>query len=260
MLRNTQKDFKDAVLNKDFSSAANDIKPKRDIDPIDLIQIHLNNSMKSLTKVLRSAFPVTEQIVGEQFFTAAAYKFIQENPPQSGCLTYFGGDFPAFLAEFEPAKSLKYLPDVARLEWAWQHAYHAVDEKAIDLKDLIKVDSARQGNIHLKFNNSITLIYSPYAIDTIWERHKQGFVDEESEEIDVEDHAAYMMVARPRWEVIVRTLDVTSYVFLEKLKKGGSLIEATDAALQIEPRFNLQKNLATFFADGLFTHYYLKEE
>ena len=37
--------------------------------------------------------------------------------------------FPNFLETFEPAQRAPFLPDVARIEWAWRQAYHAADAR-----------------------------------------------------------------------------------------------------------------------------------
>ena len=44
---------------------------------------------------------------------------------------FYGDMMPKFLRRFEPAKSLPYLPDMATLELAMRHAYHAGDTDPI---------------------------------------------------------------------------------------------------------------------------------
>ena len=61
--------------------------------------------------------------------------FIARHPPQSPALVEFGGAFALFLAAFEPAGSLSYLTDIARMEWARHAAYHAADAAPADLVD-----------------------------------------------------------------------------------------------------------------------------
>ena len=67
-------------------------------------------------------YPTVEQLVGAPFFRYAAHEFILAHPSKSGNLHDFGEDLPGFLAGFEPARALAYLPDCARLEWAWHRA------------------------------------------------------------------------------------------------------------------------------------------
>jgi len=87
-------------------------------DPAARLGIYRNNVVTRLTQSLSAAYPVVSQLVDPSFFAYAAGEFIGRHLPESGCLSNYGVTFPAFLAEFPPAAELKYLPDVANLEWA----------------------------------------------------------------------------------------------------------------------------------------------
>src|SRR5713101_3377009 len=84
-----------------------------------------NEELSGALKVLRLCFPVTERLVGEEFFEGAAQFFICEHPPREAWLDQFGGEIPDFLRSFPQAKSIVYLGDVAELEWAVNSALHA---------------------------------------------------------------------------------------------------------------------------------------
>ncbi|WP_318530149.1 MULTISPECIES: hypothetical protein [unclassified Rhizobium] len=56
-----------------------------------------------------------------------ALAYAERHPPRSPLLLFYGDDFADFVATFEPARDLAYLPDVIRLEAARGHAYHAAD-------------------------------------------------------------------------------------------------------------------------------------
>jgi preprotein translocase subunit SecD len=123
-----------AVLN-DFAAAL--IDPARDVPefitsytahrPPKRFAVYRNNVASSLINALRTRFPATEKIVGDEFFAAMAHLFITGNLPRSPVLMFYGDAYPDFIAGFEPARELPYLPDVARLEAARTHAYHAAD-------------------------------------------------------------------------------------------------------------------------------------
>jgi hypothetical protein len=44
---------------------------------------------------------------------------------------FYGDAMPQFLRRFEPAKSIAYLPDIAKVELALRQAYHAADAQPI---------------------------------------------------------------------------------------------------------------------------------
>ena len=49
---------------------------------------------------------------------AMAREFVRAHPPSSPLLFLYGQEFPAFMETFEPARSIPYLADVARIERA----------------------------------------------------------------------------------------------------------------------------------------------
>ena len=66
------------------------------------------------------------QLVGEEFFRLLAKRFIEQHPSHSGNLHRYGSEMAEFLMHFENTQHLAYLPDVARLEWAYHLAYFAM--------------------------------------------------------------------------------------------------------------------------------------
>ena len=102
----------------------------------DRLDIYRNTFIHTLTKALRLSFPVTERLVGEEFFEGAAQFFIADHPPGEAWLDRFGVEFPDFLRSFSQAKSIVYLGDVAELEWAVNSALNAADVAPLDVAAL----------------------------------------------------------------------------------------------------------------------------
>src|SRR5260370_25823441 len=117
-----------------------------------------------LGKALKSRFPVVEKIVGEEFFAAMARVFVLKQPPRSPLLAIYGDEFAAFIATFEPARELPYLADVARLEAARTHFYHAADAAPLDARQLATLDTCDVGSIRIDMHPSVGIVRSPYPI------------------------------------------------------------------------------------------------
>ena len=80
----------------------------------------------------------------------------------------YGAGFADFLSAFDPARHLPYLPDVARLEWAINESYHAVDAKILDPQLIAAVPIARYADLMFILHPSCRLVASPYPIEGIW--------------------------------------------------------------------------------------------
>ena len=132
------------------------------------LAIHRNTFVASITKALRLTYPAVDRLVGSEFFDGAAHAFVQERPPRSAWLDDYGADFPDFLAAFAPAASLRYLADVARLEWAVGQALHAVDAKPVDLARLAAIDEADHGRIRFTPHPSVSLLRANSPVDKLW--------------------------------------------------------------------------------------------
>ena len=102
----------------DDSGPAADALLAATLTAADRVSIYRNTSRIALTNALHLNYPAVQHLVGEDFFAAAADIFITKEPPRIAWLDFYGTEFPEFLERFEPAASLRYLPDVARLERA----------------------------------------------------------------------------------------------------------------------------------------------
>ena len=96
-------------------------------DPVMRFAVYRNNVMLSLIDALADTFPVTQELVGEEFFRVMAKHFVQAQPPRSRLLAFYGDSFADFVDSFAPAAPVPYLADVARLEMCRVRAYHAAD-------------------------------------------------------------------------------------------------------------------------------------
>jgi len=209
--------------------------------------VYRNNVVTGLVKALRTRFPVTETIVGEEFFAAMARIFTKAQPPRSPLLASYGDTFPAFVAAFEPARDLPYLPDVARLEAARTRAYHAADARPAGADRFAALDSQTVGNIRIAMHPSAEIVRSQFPIVTIWAMHSGDQALAPIEDWRAED----ALVARPHLDVDVRALPPGGAAFLLALRAGHALGGAAAAALADHPDFDLACNLAGLIGSGL---------
>lgn len=122
-----------------------------------------------LRRSLEQIYPVCHTLVGEEFFQAMASAFLEHGVSRSPDLGDFGAAFPAFLADFRPARSLAYLADVARLEWLWHRAFNAPDQPSLNLEALAQVPPEHWDRLVFRLPAGAALIASDYPIHRIWE-------------------------------------------------------------------------------------------
>ena len=221
----------------------------------DRLDIYRNTFIHTLTKALRLSFPVTERLVGEEFFEGAAQFFIADHPPREAWLDRFGGEFPDFLRAFPQAKSIAYLGDVAELEWAVNGALHAIDVAPLDVAALGEVKPEDLGRITFAAHPSVGLLRLAYPADPIW-RAVLANDDEALGNVDIGSGPVNLLVERRDTGIEVERLDEQSWRFLSKLCAGQRI----EAALDTAGDFDCSVALAEHLALGRFCRFDLAPE
>ena len=207
--------------------------------------VYRNNVHASLSAAVAARFPVVARLVGDEFFRAMALVFIDRHPPRSPVLAEYGDEFPAFLEAFEPVAALPYLPDVARLEWLRNRAYHAADEEALEISALASIDAEKLWDTRLLLHSAAGCVLSGHAIVSIWATNT---LDESVKEVAI-DVAEAALVTRPGLEVLVTPLSAAAGVLVDALGRGLSLGDAVPTA-QSAGALDLSQALAALFQAG----------
>jgi hypothetical protein len=208
--------------------------------------VYRNNVIAGLTNAVTGSYPAVGRIVGAEFFRAMARAFVIANPPHSPLLLDYGADFPAFIKSFEPARTLPYLADVARIERAWQEAYHAEDAVPIEASALAEIPEVALADVTFRQHPSLRIVRSAYPAATIW-RMNSG--DDPVSAVDF-TVAEDVLIVRPDAEVAVRVLPPGGGAFIEELAAGEALGTAAASGLAADDRFDLAGNLAGLIASG----------
>jgi hypothetical protein len=251
-LHELQRDFTRSVLQGE-ATIADRIRPNG-LTTAQRLAVYRNNTFLGLAEALRDGYPVVNRLVGDGFFNGLARAYVAHHPPQSGCLLEYGDRFPAFAAEYPPAQWLPYLPDVARLEWLWQVAFHEADADGLDLSALAAVPAERHGELRLRPHPTARLMASDYPVLRIWEANQEGFAGDDC--INLQDGGCRLLLFRPGLDVEIHALDAGDHAFLTALSEDATLTEALEQALIADGRFDLPASLGRWIGLGLFTHCY----
>lgn len=214
--------------------------------------VYRNNVVAGLTDALTESFPAVRRLVGDEFFRAMARAHVVIDPPRSPILLEYGGGFPDFIARFEPAATVPYLADVARIEWAWVEAYHARDAKPLGAAAFACIDADQRSHVRLEVHPSLRIVRSPSPALTIW---RMNVGDGVPRPVDVTQGGEDALIMRPEAEVEVRPMPPGGADFAAAIAEGKSVIESTLAATAADRRFDLQQNLAWLIGAGAFVAY-----
>ena len=136
--------------------------------------VYRNTLAVGLRSALAEGFPLLRQLVGPEFFDAMAGVFLRRHLPQSRLLWQYGAGMPDFLSTFPPVAHLPYLPDVARLELALRHSYHAADATPLPADALAAIPPARLLQSRLHLAPALRLVRSDWPLYGIWLAHAAG--------------------------------------------------------------------------------------
>lgn len=197
--------------------------------------VHRNNTCAALIAALESTFPVTRALVGDAFFRAMAGERVRRDPPCSPVLSAYGAGFAAFVADYAPARGVPYLADVARLEQARVHTYHAADAAPVPLDRFAALVATpeRLAATRIRLHPACVWLRSPHAARSLWQAHHDCA---DPADADIAHIATATpedtLVLRPRFEVEVHALPAGAVECLDALRDGATLAAAAQHALQ----------------------------
>jgi hypothetical protein len=209
------------------------------------LAVHRNNVMSGLIKVLTARFPSVRRLLGEDRFLESIRRFIAAEPPRSPLLLDYGDGFPQFLRRLGDDSCIA---DIADLEAARGRAYHAADAVPLPAQAFAAIPAERLAGLRLTFHPSVSLLQSRFPIVSIWHAYQEGG--------DVAlraGHPEAALIARPLLEVEVWNLPPGGFAFLTALRRGATMAEAAETAMDAAPDFDLAVNLSVMIEAGVVT-------
>ena len=183
--------------------------------------VYRNNHVMSLINNLKDGFPVVLALVGDVFFGHMAKAFVYRHPPTSPVMVFYGEDFPNFISGFEPASSLPYLADIARLEYLQRQSLHAADAPFLD-RGAVPNEAQALLNATINFHPSFRIMRSDFPIFDIWFAN-QGHLDHQ-----IRDQDQHIALIRHRNTVNTHLVCAECFAFLSALQDGLSIRQAAN--------------------------------
>ena len=213
------------------------------------LAIYRNNIASNAAGALRSIYPVIRKIVGTEFFDALARRYCEAHPSVSGDLNDIGSDFSSFLCNFEPARELAYLSDVATLEWCVHRAHYAADHAPLAPQSLGALMAGDVAQLAVRLHSAVSVVSSPYPLFQIWQTHQDDYAQEI--EVDLASGAEHVVVYRPQFRAAVAKLSAAEAAFLTSIARGEALGQSLAAALATGEPFDFAGSLKNWVAANL---------
>ncbi len=242
----TQAAFKAAMLDPAAAVPAGIVNPdgaaanKR-------FDVYRNNVAVSLSDALEAAFPVVRKLVGDKFFRAMAGVYLRKHPPNSPLMMFYGDAMPQFLGRFEPTKKIGYLPDIARIELAMRHAYHAADTTPVNAQALGALAPDLLMGAKLRIAPATHTIVSDFPVHAIYLANTRADAPKPVM------RAEAVVITRAGFDPQLHLINAAAATCIEALKQGQSLGQAIATA---DETLDLGAVLGLLLAQGAVTEIY----
>ena len=209
--------------------------------------VYRNTVLQGCIDALQASYPTVCQLVGDDWFRAAAAVYARAEPPRHGALVDYGGGFASFLAGFAPAAGLPYLGAVARLDRCWTECHLAADAPALDRTGWARLDARALGTLHLRPHPAARWAWcANHPAYALWQRHRDGLA--------WDDRLPWAgdggLLSRPLAAVEWRPLPLAGCALLDACAAGLPLEAAATQALMADPCADFAQLLGTLLDAG----------
>jgi hypothetical protein len=211
--------------------------------------VHRNNRAFGLIEAMRAQFPAVARLMGRNVFADVALAFIRQHPPRSPVMARIGPQFAEFIEDAGIAQAYRFLPDVARLEYAMAIAQHAADDPVLGIEALQRIEPHRLPDVCFSLHAAAFVVQSSFPVVTICGENRS----EAEPAGNIDWRAEGALVTRPAFDVQVVILPPGGATFVQALARGASLGDAAASALVAQPEFDLALNLSGIFTAGAVT-------
>ena len=242
--------FEDAFAHALFAAPGAADPALADLVAQPAFAVYRNTVTKSCIDALQANFPAVAQLVGEEWFRAAAAVYVARERPHTPSLQAYGATFAAFLADFAPAAGLPYLAEVARLDRFWTESHGAADAPVLDATGLVGTDpGVLAGAVLLPHPAARWAWFAESPVYSIWRDNRA--CDTTGGELAWCGEGA--LLTRRADVVEWMELDHAACRFLDACAAGGSVALAIDAALEVDADANPALMVATLLNAGAVT-------
>ena len=211
--------------------------------------VYRNNVAVSLTEALIDGFPACYKVLGDDHFRGMASVFLRAHPPETPVMTQFGGTLPAFLDAAPQVANMRWIADLARMEFALRESYHAADATPLTAEALSAIPPEALGETRFALAPSSRLIQSDWPVLSIWRRALNP------EAPQATPGAQDVLILRPEYDPLPHLLAPGDASFVMGLAKGLPLSEAAEQAAEVNAEHDPTAILTLLMQSNALLHY-----
>ncbi|KAB8039808.1 hypothetical protein GCL60_05970 [Silvanigrella paludirubra] len=196
---------------------------------------------------LKEDFPKIYEILNEDNFNKLVEEYRIKYPSTYWSLGEFSKNLPDFIAESNWGKEIKYMEDLAKLEWIKCLCFLAKNSDYFNFSSIALVPSEKQNKIILKLDSSVIFFESPWAL------HKKSIKKSISNKIN------YYIIYRNNGIINVECILKKDWNILQKISQGLNIEEIVEKT-QVCNEKQISKCFSNWVKKGIISHFIYRGE
>ncbi len=174
LLREWQEQFQTLVLNE-FSAPKAETQEQCEIaflqeaeEREQRLSIYQNAYHLRLSEALRTNFSALHKLLGDTDFYLAARQFLQQHPPSTTSIRWFGEGFAAWLTHQKPYSEQPAIAELATFEWALRHAIDAADAERAHVNYMTEIPPEKWAELYFSLHPSVNILFFKWNAIAVW--------------------------------------------------------------------------------------------
>jgi hypothetical protein len=200
-----------------------------DLSKADRLAIYGEGYFLRIVDCLANIFVSVRNIVGEhEFDHHLGRDFLVKHPSVHRCIDNVGKEFADFMKKRPETKDFPFLPDLARLEWAYHETFYADEREDFDFASLKDVPVEKWAAATVDIDGSVHLLTAAYPIEPVW-RDDGRWARRRLKAIKAKK-SHILIFRRPDAQVRVAPIEPAAHLLLTMLADGRTFGAALQAA------------------------------
>lgn len=203
------------------------VRKTRGISAERRLDVYRSNVTGLHLKTLDDTFPVTANVLGEQYWHFLLQNEIPSYSSINADLNSYGKFVPALLdqacSQRDELSDFAYLGDLARLEYIVFKTQLRCDDGSFDWGAFGNLTPEQQSSVRLVTSSSLTLFNSDYPVDALWFNHQDTVSEQEFD--DAPDGIYCCIYRDDQFKISLERLSLSVADIMKRVLDGETLQE-----------------------------------